>query len=55
VRRVQPNVIPLVERGFLTDKSRDEASTFRFTTGRARHLPPKQLGAREDLGDGNAQ
>ena len=36
VRRVQPNVIPLVERGFLTDGRHDYSSEVRFTTGRAR-------------------
>src|SRR2546430_2957078 len=41
VRRVQPGVIRLVERGLLTDEAQDAGSDVRFTPGR-RATQPRQ-------------
>src|SRR2546425_12675249 len=47
VRRVQPGVIRLVERGLLTDEAHDDGSGARFTPGRrATRAAPSQLRAR---------
>ena len=39
VRRVQPDVIRLVEPGFLTDEARDHGSDARFTPGQRASAP----------------
>ena len=56
VRRVQPDVIRLVERGLLTDDSaRRRIRPSMHTKPRTTHVVPRQLYAPDDAVDCNAQ
>ena len=56
VRRVQPDVIRLVERGLLTDdNARRRIRPSMHTKPRTTHAVPSQLHAPDDAPEGNAQ